>query len=259
VDRLIAEARERLRADPVLKDSPSCFIEALLAARERDPESLSEQDVFANAVTVLLGGEDTTATTLSWLIHHCCEHPQVFEGLRVEADALLDAAPDNGGIPMADRFAPYLERTDAALNETLRLNPIAPIYGLTARRDAVLAGVRVPSGTDLFLLPRAAAGCAPSSTPSPRFDPAATHAATDPSARGPGRAVTLPFGYGPRMCPGRNLALAEQRTVTLLLARHFDLEAVPGPAPVSECFSFTLVPQNLRVRLHRRRLSTGTP
>ncbi|MCC2656572.1 MAG: cytochrome [Panacagrimonas sp.] len=258
VDRLIAEARERLRRDPGLHDAPSCFLEALLVARERDPESLSEQDVFANAVTVLLGGEDTTATTLAWLIHHCCRHPAVYEGLRSEADALLEAAPANGGIPMADRFPPYLDRTDAALNETLRLNPIAPLYGLTARRDSVLADVRVPAGTDLFLLPRAASGNAPCSRPAPRFDPAATHESTDPAARGPGRAVTLPFGFGPRMCPGRNLALAELRTVTLLLAHHFDLEAVAGPAPVSELFSFTLVPQHLRVRLHRRRRSPET-
>lgn len=252
VDRLIAEARERLRVEPERQESPSCFLEALLVARERDPDSLSEQDVFANAVTVLLGGEDTTATTLAWLIHHCCQHPAVYAGLRAEADALLDAAPDNGGIPMADRFPAYLEHTDAVLNETLRLNPIAPVYGLTARRDAVIAGVRVPAGTDLFLLPRAGSGCAPSSVPAPRFEPLASHEQTDPAARGPGRAVTLPFGYGPRMCPGRNLALAELRTVTLLLARHFDLEAVPGPAPVTELFSFTVVPQHLRVRLHRR-------
>jgi cytochrome P450 len=253
VARLIESARARLRADPALHESPSCFLEALLVARERDPDSLSEQDVFANAVTVLLGGEDTTATTLSWLIHHCCEHPDVYQGLRAEADAMLDATPGDE-VPRADRFPPYLERTDAAINETLRLNPVAPLYGITAKRDAVLGGLRVPSGTDLFLLPRAAAGCAPSSQPTPRFDPGATHDSTDPAARGPGRAVTLPFGYGPRMCPGRNLALSELRTVPVLLARHFDLEAVPGPGPVCERFSFTLVPQNLRVRLHRRRL-----
>ena len=61
------------------------------------------------------------------------------------------------------------------------------------------------------------------------------------------------------MCPGRNLALAELRTVTLMLAHHFDLEAVPGTAPVSELFSFTVVPQHLRVRLHRRRTETHSP
>ena len=69
---------------------------------------------------------------------------------------------------------------------------------------------------------------------------------------GPGRAASLPFGYGPRMCPGRSLALAELRSATLMLARNFDIEAVPQAQPVAEKFSFTLVPENLRVRFHRR-------
>ena len=111
-------------------------------------------------------------------------------------------------------------------------------------------GVRVPAGTDIFLLVRAAAGCAPSSRPAPRFEPR-DDVPAGPGA-GPGRATTLPFGYGPRMCPGRNLALAELRSVTLMLARNFDIEAVPQALPVSEVFSFTLVPQHLRVRLRRR-------
>jgi cytochrome P450 len=55
------------------------------------------------------------------------------------------------------------------------------------------------------------------------------------------------------MCPGRNLALAELRSATLMLARNFDVEAVPQAQPVSEVFSFTLVPRNLRVRFHRRK------
>jgi cytochrome P450 len=69
---------------------------------------------------------------------------------------------------------------------------------------------------------------------------------------GPGRAPSLPFGFGPRLCPGRNLALAEMRTVVLMLAKHFELEAVPGARPVRELFSFTLVPQHLKLRLKPR-------
>ncbi len=249
VEKLIGLARERLRAEPERRESPGCFLEALLVARDNDPTALSEQDVFANAVTVLLGGEDTTATTLAWLIHHCCERPDVYAGMRQEADALL-ANADDTRVPRTDRLPPYLLRNDAALNETMRLRPIAPIWGISCLRDQTICGVQVPAGTDLFLLVRAAAGCAPTSTPTPRFEP--RDDAPVGADAGPGRAASLPFGYGPRMCPGRNLALAELRSVALMLARNFDLEAVPGARPVSEKFSFTLVPEHLRVRFHRR-------
>jgi cytochrome P450 len=251
VAKLVDQARERLANDPSLRESPRCFLEALLLAHEQEPDSFSEQDVYSNAVTVLLGGEDTTATTLAWLIHHCCEQPAVYAALREEADALLGAAdsPD-AQVPHANRLPPYLRRTDAALNETMRLRPIAPMWGISAVRETTLCGVHIPAGTDLFLLARSAAGCAPSSTPPPRFEP--RDDMPDGADAMPGRAVTLPFGYGPRMCPGRNLALAELRSVALMLARNFDIEAVPQQQPVTELFSFTLVPQHLRVRLRRR-------
>jgi cytochrome P450 len=253
VGGLVESARERLRTEPARRASPTCFLEALLVAQQGDHATLSEEDVLANAVTVLLGGEDTTATTLAWLIHHCSQDPAVYAKLRAEADAILDdpASPDRE-LAHADRFPPYLVRTDGILNEVMRLRPIAPIWGITALRDAVLGGVHVPAGTDLFLLVRAAAGNAPTSQPTPRFEPREDVPAG--ADAGPGRGTSLPFGYGPRMCPGRNLAIAELRTVTLMLARHFDLEPVPQARPVSEKFSFTLVPEHLRVRLRRRAL-----
>lgn len=260
VGHLIDNARARLRDNPKLREAPTCFLEAMLLAHEKDGAAISDEDVFANTMTVLLGGEDTTANTMAWLIHRICGRPDIYDALRAEADALLDdpAAPgrataggDGGSntVPRADKFPHLLRMTDATINETLRLHPVAPMYFLEALHDTVLGDVAVPTGTQVLLLTRAAANSSPHSEPKPRFEPAED--AASPNA-GPGRAASLPFGYGPRMCPGRNLALAELRSATLMLARNFDLEAVPGPVPVSEELSFTLVPRNLRVRFHRR-------
>lgn len=254
VGRLIDAARDRLRANPALVEAPTCFLEALLAANLKDGAAISDEDVFANTMTVLLGGEDTTANTMAWLIHCLGDRPDVYAALRAEADAFLDdpAAPDPH-VPGADRFPHLLRHTDAAINETLRLYPVAPMFFLEALRDTTVGELAIPAGTQLMVLTRFSGGGSPYCTPPPRFDPAADAARAD---AGPGRAATLPFGYGPRMCPGRNLALAELRSTTLMLTRNFDLEPVPGPQPVTEKFSFTLVPQNLRVRFHRR---PGTP
>ncbi|TXH03755.1 MAG: cytochrome P450 [Nevskiaceae bacterium] len=246
VNTLVAKARERLRDQPGLREAPTCFLEALLAAQEKGGTGISDETVSANVLTALLAGEDTTANSLAWTIHHCCERPDVYAAMQAEAQAFLgDAA-----IPRADRFPHLLPHTDAAINETLRLKPVAPFFFLEALRDTVLDGLQIPAGTRLMLLLRTAVGSAPSSVPTPRFDPKPDD--PDKAEAGPGRAPTMPFGYGPRMCPGRNLALAEMRSVALMLARHFDLEAVPQAQPVSEVISFTLVPHNLRVRLHRR-------
>jgi cytochrome P450 len=247
VERLTAAARRRLQDDPRRREAPGCFLEALLLARDADGSGLSEADVFANCVTVLLGGEDTTANTMAWVLHHFCEYPQVFAALRDEADAVMGDAP----VPNPDHLPLRLPRTDAVIDETLRLRPIAPLYYLSALQDTALGEVRVPAGQDLILLVRAAAGCAPSSRPAPRFEPRLQPSGS-PSEAGPLRVPTLPFGFGPRMCPGRNLALAELRSLCLMVARNFDLEAVPGRAPVAEKLNFTLVPEHLRLRFRRR-------
>ena len=61
--------------------------------------------------------------------------------------------------------------------------------------------------------------------------------------------ASIPFGSGPRICPGRTLALLEMRVVLATLVRNFDLERVGAAEDVHEHFAFTVAPRGLRVRL----------
>ncbi len=62
----------------------------------------------------------------------------------------------------------------------------------------------------------------------------------------------MPFGSGPRLCPGRTLALLELRVALATLSRSFTLERVGERAAVEERFAFTMYPRKLRVRLRHR-------
>ena len=48
-----------------------------------------------------------------------------------------------------------------------------------------------------------------------------------PATEATGASTFLPFGTGPRFCPGRNLALLQIRTVLAMLCRNFDIERSP--------------------------------
>jgi cytochrome P450 len=66
--------------------------------------------------------------------------------------------------------------------------------------------------------------------------------------------VAMPFGAGPRMCPGRYLALAEIKMVMAMLLASFDIERVSSPdgEDVRERLALTMSPAGLEMYLRRR-------
>ena len=62
----------------------------------------------------------------------------------------------------------------------------------------------------------------------------------------------MPFGSGPRICPGRSLALLEMKVVLALLYKSFTVTREGSADGVREAFAFTMSPRGLRVRVARR-------
>lgn len=61
----------------------------------------------------------------------------------------------------------------------------------------------------------------------------------------------MPFGAGPRLCPGRYLAMLEMKMVLATLARNFELVEVKTEdgSPPPERFAFTMFPMGLKMRV----------
>jgi cytochrome P450/nitrite reductase/ring-hydroxylating ferredoxin subunit len=239
---LVASARARLQEDPTRP--PGNFLEAMLAARDDAGQGFSDQVIFGNLMTMLLAGEDTTAFTLGWVVHQLCDSPEVMARARAELRAVLGGAPVPTDLETANRL-PYL---GAVANETMRLRPVAPLIFFEAITDTTLGDLAVPAGTPVLVLSRPAALDPRHFQEPERFsperwlEPPATH---EPGAH-------IPFGSGPRICPGRTLALLEMKVLLAMLIQEFDLERVGTAQEVRESFSFTMSPVGLRVRLRRR-------
>ena len=62
----------------------------------------------------------------------------------------------------------------------------------------------------------------------------------------------MPFGSGPRICPGRSLALLEMKVLLAMLYHSFEVERIGSAAAVTEQFAFTMSPTGLKVRLIAR-------
>jgi len=68
------------------------------------------------------------------------------------------------------------------------------------------------------------------------------------------RKLSMPFGSGPRICPGRFLALLEIKLAAAMLLRQFDILSIGTPegTPPEEHMALTMVPLGLQMRLQPR-------
>ena len=254
VNALVADARRRMVGRP---GAPANFLDAMVAAQSDEANAFADAEVVGNVLTMLLAGEDTTANTLAWMMHFMTLAPEVQAKMQAEADRVLgDAAlpPDHA----ATEALPYIE---AVAHEAMRLLPVAPFLALEPNYDAVIGDVRVPKGTAVYLLTGHEAKSAAHFVDPQVFRPERwLEAAQRDNATG--RAQTescphdtrafLPFGAGPRFCPGRHLAMLEIKMVAAMLCRNFTVERAPDAPPVEEVFSFAMMPKNLFVVLRYR-------
>jgi len=224
-------------------------MEAMLVERESPGTNLTDFDVASNVVTMLLAGEDTTANTLAWLIYLVSRDEAICGRLAQEAREVL------GGLRYAERLdlASALAFTAASTHETMRLKPVAPIILLEAEAPKVIGDVAVPAGTVVAALMRRGSMDGRHFERPEAFEPGrwlAGEGGTNTSRE----RISMPFGAGPRICPGRNLALLEMSLVTSMLFRNFEIAALrtQDGRPVQESLAFTMSPSRLLITLAPR-------
>lgn len=246
-DEFIAHTRGRLASDPSLADHPSNLLEAMLVARDDSAAGFSGEELYGNIITLLLAGEDTTANTIAWMLYFMAEHPEVQRQMQAEADAVMGDAMVITDMKLTEKLA-YIE---AVAQETMRLKPVAPIIYLQANAEVDLGDVRVPRGALVCLLTRPAGLHEEHFTRATEFQPSRWLAdrAAYPVHN---REAYVPFGAGPRMCPGRNLAFLEMKTAVAMVSRAFTVLRIETDGPVGEGFAFTMMPTNLRLKLSPR-------
>jgi cytochrome P450 len=251
VEGFIGMARERLAAEPALREQPTNLIEAMVAARDREGSALTDEDVSSNVLTMLLGGEDTTANTLAWMVWLLHGHPDVAQRVADEVRAVLgdDSHPTRYEQLNALQFA------EACAHEAMRIKPVVPINVVQAVCDRVAGGVALPAGSLVMCLMRPAAVSADHFPDPQAFMPQRWLGGAGPAqAASSAKRVAMPFGAGPRICPGRYLALAEIKMVIAMLFGGFEIESVTTPdgGDAQERLALTMSPVGLKLRLKVR-------
>ncbi|TWT93410.1 Epi-isozizaene 5-monooxygenase/(E)-beta-farnesene synthase [Botrimarina colliarenosi] len=219
IDAYVRTAIQIRRADP---NAYHDLLAVLLRAvdEEGDGKGMSDQQARDEAATILIASAHSTSSTLGWFWKLVLAKPELYERLVEEVDQVLgDREPNLEDVPK-------LTYVTQALKETLRLFPAA--YVLFARmpiRDTSLGGYRICRGGWMITMPWV-------THRDPRFfaDPLTF----DPdrfSAEREGdipKGAYFPFGHGPRICIGQQLAMAQLPLVVAKVLQQWRLEPQAG-------------------------------
>lgn len=212
---LIADERRDHRSGPLVADS--------VAARDRDPGLMSEEDLVLAVVTPYIAGLDTVTGTLGFLVHAVLSRPAMLARIRAEAEAVFAAGP------LTDASLAQLTATRGAVQETMRLWPVTVAQARTAAQDFTYAGRRIEAGEQVL--------CAvtvphflPEFFPDPQVFDIDRYGADRREHAAPG--AYSPFGRGPHTCVGKGIADVQMTLTAARLFHRLDL-AVDGPLRVS--------------------------
>ncbi|GGR79723.1 cytochrome P450 [Deinococcus sedimenti] len=229
LDAIVARIIAARRAEQEAGTPGGDLLGLLLAARDEQGAGLSDRELRDEVMTLFLAGHETTANTLTFLLLLLSRHPDVQARVRAELREVLGERDPEG----AD--LPRLPLLHACIQETLRLYPPAWLVPRQATAPVRVAGFDLPEGASvsvcISLLQRHAAFW-----PDP-------HAFVPERWLGGGRTpeAFMPFGLGPRMCIGNNLALMEAGLIAALLLRDVTV-TVPDGGPAGLHASVTLRP-----------------
>ncbi|XP_031390311.1 flavonoid 3',5'-hydroxylase 1-like [Punica granatum] len=206
------------------------FLQFLMEYEDEDEEncgrSISKDQIKALLMDIVVGGTDTTSTTVEWTMTEILLNPQVLRRIHEELNDVVGST--NTVEESHISRLPYLH---AVVKETMRLHPVAPLLlPRSPTQSCTVGGFTVPQGCKVFLNAWAV-----------HRDPQYWD---DPSEFRPERFLTegkygklsysgdamyyLPFGSGRRICAGLQLGERMLMYVLATLLHVFDWEVPEG-------------------------------
>ncbi|GMH25070.1 hypothetical protein Nepgr_026913 [Nepenthes gracilis] len=181
------------------------FLDMLL-----DSADLSDEEILSVVMDTLLGGYETTSTLLALIVYFLGQAPYVLNQLKDEHQSIRKSK--GYGDPLNWEDYKKMNFTSCVVQEVLRCGNIVKFVHRRALRDVKFRGYVIPAGWKVLPVFTAA-----------HLDPSLHQ---NPSQFDPWRWADVrmnkkvtPFGGGPRLCPGIELAKVE----TALFLHHLVL------------------------------------
>ena len=178
-------------------------------------EKLDFKDIITLVSDFLLAGIDTSANTMVYLLYELAKNPKVQEELHsvTEKETKVD-----------EKVLNQFKFGKAVIKENFRLHPVSVGFGRITANPVILSGYQVPKGTNVVTQNQVSCRLETYCPFKPNeFLPHRYLVPREEQTLHP--FLSLPFGFGPRMCVGRRFA---EKSIQLLLFKlsqsfHFKL------------------------------------
>uniref|UniRef100_A0A673HWX8 unspecific monooxygenase n=1 Tax=Sinocyclocheilus rhinocerous TaxID=307959 RepID=A0A673HWX8_9TELE len=183
---------------------------------EQPAKGLTDHEILSQSLVFILGGYETTSTTLTYLLYNLATNPDCLEKLVEEIDT--NFPPDT---PITYDALMKIDYLEMAINESMRLLPTAPRLERVCKKTVELNGVTIPKDT-LVGIPTYVLCRDPQLWESPdefrpeRFSPESKSEIN--------QYIFMPFGLGPRNCIGMRFALMIMKLLVVKLLQNFSME-----------------------------------
>ncbi|KAK9291830.1 hypothetical protein L1049_019780 [Liquidambar formosana] len=201
-NKLLAIIKQRKADLAEKKASPTQdILSHMLLTSDETGQFMTEMDIANKILGLLIGGHGSASATITFIIKYLAELPEIYDQVYKEQMEIVKSKAPNELLNWND-----IQKMKYSWNvacEVMRLAPPQQGAFRIALHDFVYAGFSIPKGWKLYW-----------STHSTHRDPQcfAEPEKFDPNrfeGSGPAPYTYVPFGGGPRMCPGKEYARLE--------------------------------------------------
>ena len=207
--------------------SPTYSISALAANDTilgqffKDSSDASFGDILSTVLDLILAGIDTTAFSAGFVIYYLAKNPDKQHKLRQEIRQFFPTS-ETAITPDILSQMPYMK---ACVKEGMRLTPLSVGVGRLTTQEVVIRNYSIPTGVMIVTHNQVVSRLPENFEDPDSFIPERWIInRQDRSKKRPNPFLSLPFGFGPRSCPGRRIADMNTYVLLIHLLRNFEIE-----------------------------------
>ncbi|KAK1571801.1 hypothetical protein Q3G72_023211 [Acer saccharum] len=210
---ILKVVKERKQEAAYEKDLLQMILEGAKSGNFSQEET--DQFIVDNCKNIYLAGFETTAVSSTWCLMLLASNQEWQDRVRAEVLEICQSrTPD---YEMLNR----MKQLTMVIQETLRLYPPVAVVSREAFKDMTFGGINIPKGINVWTL------VSTLHTNPKVWGPDAYKFNPERFSNGSSTHLYMPFGVGPRVCLGQNLAMVELKMLMALLLSNFSFSLSP--------------------------------